>query len=481
MSRLDRRLWIGIAVLSLLAAACSPFSNDASPVIATSTSTSTVNPIPAVTASTFMSSAFDVCNDARKRELAEAFVAAYNSEDIEAVLALWDTPPFDYIDNLDGVEYQAPDEPALLDYLAGRFAANDRIQLTGVEMSTSPRSGAFIISFTRTSAEGSYEGNAKLACEFGGGKLRTMIASSRLIASAEPTPTATVKPYPGVSLPFPTDDGCDVTPMTSWHNRAEYLAAWLNGVGLSAGLHDGLLYEGDNTLLWLAEGSGDLQITAELTDSTSSAFDLTADEATAGDGTPVWTSSLAFASPGCWQISAEQGSNRLDATVRVYPAACRPDAFDPVNCSDPPFVLNWNPERTPPAGCDISAIAGIVTGFIEVLNGGDLEATLAFFPDRDQANDLDTTGLRWFSIQRSVANSPDDLRSVIADLQANGERLRLLRLDVVWGWDGGASLGLVMTRETNELEPHEIEGKAGINCELRQFYVMSAARQDALR
>ncbi len=105
MSRLDRRLWIDIAVLSLLAAACSQFSNDASPVIATSTSTSTVNPIPAVTASTFMSSAFDVCNDARKRELAEAFVAAYNSEDIEAVLALWDTPPFDYIDNLDGVEY----------------------------------------------------------------------------------------------------------------------------------------------------------------------------------------------------------------------------------------------------------------------------------------------------------------------------------------------------------------------------------------
>lgn len=296
-------------------------------------------------------SAFDACNDEHKQELVESFVAAYNAGDIEAVLALWDTPPFDYIDNLDGVEYQPPDESALRDYLAGRFAANDRFELTDVEMSTLPRSGAFIISFIRVSSAGIYEGNAKMACEYGGGKLRGMVASSRL-----------------AMLPDP---------------------AW-------------------------------------------------------------------------------------NATVASYPAGCRPDEPESSSCATAPFVLVRNTERTPSAGCDVDAVVAIVTGFLAALNGGDLEATLAYFPNRAQENDIDSTGLQWFSIDGTVADTPEDLRTLIANLQANGVHLRLLRLDVTWSsWRDTAEMGVEMIRTTNDQPWTRLAGKAGINCELGQFFVLN--------
>ena len=352
MSRLIRsRSWITIALLSLLAAAVSLFGNGASQTASKLQAFDA--PVATVDVIESPPSAFDACDDERKLDLAEAFVAAYNASDVDAVLNLWDTSlPFDYIDNVGGVAYQPSDEAALREYLTGRFAANDRIELTGVELGTLPRNGAFNISFLRVSNAGIYEGNAKMVCEFAGGKLRTMIASSRLLVYPEP--------------------------------------AW-------------------------------------------------------------------------------------EATVSSYPAGCRAGDTRSSICATAPFVLVRNTEMTPLAGCEVDTVVEIVTGFLAALNSGDLEATLAYFPARAQETDIDSTGLQWVSIQETVAYTPDELRTLIADLQSNGAHLRLLRLDVTWSsWRDTAEMGVEMIGTNNDRPRIKLAGKAGINCELGQFFVLTA-------
>ena len=76
-----------------------------------------------------------------------------------------------------------------------------------------------------------------------------------------------------------------------------------------------------------------------------------------------------------------------------------------------------------------------------------------------------------------VAHDPEELRALLAALIDSGEQLRLLRLDVGWGWQGSAEFGVQMTRETGDLARYRIEGKAGMNCELGRLYLFSAARQ----
>jgi hypothetical protein len=59
----------------------------------------------------------------------------------------------------------------------------------------------------------------------------------------------------------------------------------------------------------------------------------------------------------------------------------------------------------------------------------------------------------------------------------NGEQLRLLLLDVGWGWRGSADFHVILTRETDDLVRYRIEGKAAVNCELGHVYLFSASRQ----
>jgi hypothetical protein len=290
-------------------------------------------------------------------------------------------------------------------------------------------------------------------------------------ATESPSPTATPEPYPGITMPFP-DTGCNVTPMTGWRVIDRNHAAWLEGDGIDLGIPGGLLYEGENSVFLQGDG-GAIRFNLAPVDGSSQEPQSTP-VPDPNDDSHVY---VTFETPGCWRISSEQGANRVDATVAVYQEACRPESFDVELCPTPPYALNWNPDRAAPAGCDLTAVAGVITGFIDAVNRADVDAALAYFPERDDESDIDTTGLRWFSLEKMVANDPVELRPLLAALIGGSEQLRLLRLDVGWGWDGGAHFGVEMTRETDELLRYRIEGKGAVNCELGQLYVFSAIRQ----
>jgi len=276
-------------------------------------------------------------------------------------------------------------------------------------------------------------------------------------------------------MPIPTGD-CDVTQMTGWRVVDGDYAAWVEGDDVDVGIPGGLLYEGDNEVYWRGD---DGEMLFNLASIDSPAEETHTNLLTGTDeGGEVWSSWLTFESPGCWQISAEQGDNRVDATVVVYPAACQPDSFDLEDCPVPPYALYWNPDRSAPAGCDVTTVASLMTGFIDAVNRRDVEAALAFFPDRDQESDIDTTGLQWYSIEKMVAYNPAELRTLLAALIAEGEQLRLLQLGVYWGsWRGDAEFHVVLTRETDELVRYRMEGKAAANCEFGHLYVFSVGHR----
>jgi hypothetical protein len=299
-------------------------------------------------------------------------------------------------------------------------------------------------------------------------------AAATATATATPSPTATPEPYPGITMPVPSDD-CDVTRLTGWRVVEGIQAAWIEGDGIDIGVPGGLLYEGENRLL-LRGGDGLIEVSVAPIDR-SLPDRLATPVAGIAIERHAASSYVTFESPGCWRIGVEWGDSRVNATVAVHPAACRLDAFDLATCPDPPYALHWNPDASAPAGCDLMAVAGVITGFVDAVNRADLDAALAFFPERDGESDIDTTGLRWFSLEKMVANDPGGLRPLLAALIDGGEQLRLLRIDLGWGWDGDVQFGIQMTRETDELLRYQIEGKGAINCELGQIYLFSAIRQ----
>jgi hypothetical protein len=136
-------------------------------------------------------SAFESCSRDRKQALAEAFFAAYNAQDLDAVLALWDVSlVVGYHDNIHHEEHDIRGADALREYLMARFALDDRFEITDFEFGTNPYTAAFYVAFTRSSDDGRYAGNAKLVCSFSEGKLVGVVMSSRLIEAAHWTPAA---------------------------------------------------------------------------------------------------------------------------------------------------------------------------------------------------------------------------------------------------------------------------------------------------
>ncbi len=275
-------------------------------------------------------------------------------------------------------------------------------------------------------------------------------------------------------MPVP-DGGCDVTPMTGLGLVDGVYTAWIEGNGVVIGVPGGLLYEGNNPVFWRGD-DGEMQFYIA---SIERPEEETQTDLAAGtdEGGQVWSSWLTFESAGCWQVSAEQGDKRVDATVVVYPAACRSDSFDLKDCPVPPYALYWDPDRSAPVGCDLMTVASMMTGFIDALNRGDVESALAFFPEREQETDADSTGLQWYSLEKMVADNPAELRSLLATLIDEGEQLRLLHLGVLWDWQGGATFHVVITRETDALVRYQMEGKAAANCELGHLYLFSVGRQ----
>jgi hypothetical protein len=138
-------------------------------------------------------------------------------------------------------------------------------------------------------------------------------------------------------MPFPVPDTC---PATTWLGpdslnigvpTARYR---LEGDGLTLGQDIGLLFEGQNTVYWIAGPNVPLAdaVRGAIAVTSTHALDpeaeiqleigsqLTVATGFAEEGMwRAWSSTVTFPSPGCWTLSASIGPHSLDTVVYVYP------------------------------------------------------------------------------------------------------------------------------------------------------------------
>lgn len=137
---------------------------------------------------------------------------------------------------------------------------------------------------------------------------------------------------------------------------------WINGEGIS--LADPF------TVYWAGEGSAtdqthldfytdedaDFTVSGRTHDSDDQPFDLSLNFTLVSRverfGT-AWQALTTFPAPGCWDIRAEAGDSTFEATVYVYPEACRPN-FDTLS-----HEIEAGGPITIPAGCQPSSGASI--------------------------------------------------------------------------------------------------------------------------
>lgn len=120
--------------------------------------------------------------------------------------------------------------------------------------------------------------------------------------------------------------GCAITPLPPLSEGSSGIAArWLRGSGIAAGSVAGAFYQGSGLIWWELDQRAPLTVTGHLvTDSARSVSVLTD---LSGSLSTVYATSVSFPDPGCWQLQAQAGGQRFQATVYVYPKACRPPSM----------------------------------------------------------------------------------------------------------------------------------------------------------
>ncbi len=155
-----------------------------------------------------------------------------------------------------------------------------------------------------------------------------------LVSTPQPSSPSTVGQNTSYD-PFPVPASCRVTPMTR-ETRRTFPAWWLDGHGIEAGTPIGILYAGENKIMWYVEKVAPFHLSGEHLDGPAPPVQLLqGGPATGGPSTVV------FPVPGCWRIHADVGDQALDAIVYVYPESCLRDTThatapsSPVPCTPP--------------------------------------------------------------------------------------------------------------------------------------------------
>jgi hypothetical protein len=126
---------------------------------------------------------------------------------------------------------------------------------------------------------------------------------------------------------YPAPASCATSPLVGPEERKRFPAWWLDGQGIAAGTPIGALFEGGNKIQWHLNTVAALTATGERLDASAPPLKL---EHVEGIGTMIddadsrYSSEVYFPAPGCWRIEAEAGQQTLEATVYVYPLACKP-------------------------------------------------------------------------------------------------------------------------------------------------------------
>lgn len=150
------------------------------------------------------------------------------------------------------------------------------------------------------------------------------------------------------AMPFPPHETCPANDWAGPENRlgGQYpdsldergpwtYSYFLDGSGISLNARLGLLFEGENAVVWLLRTylPQDIAFSAERLDGDSGPaifqFDqrITAEGESDGVNLTVHSGTVTFPEPGCWQITVDSQDAGLRQTIYVYPAETRrPDS-----------------------------------------------------------------------------------------------------------------------------------------------------------
>jgi len=198
---------------------------------------------------------------------------------------------------------------------------------------------------------------------------------------------------------------------------------------------------------------------------------------------------LTFPTPGCWEITGTAGGKQLTIVALVLPARATPGGAPSRTARGQGGTPVPYPTPPLPAGCDETAIRGVVHDFIAAFNAGDQAGLARVFPAKGSDGDHPWTGdpdqLRWFTLtSANPATGVDALNiytrekllTYFAARHAQHERLRVVELVINAAASGPmtAAINFRITRTADDLPETTFGGKGGVGCAHGVIYLWSA-------
>jgi len=321
-----------------------------------------------------------------------------------------------------------------------------------------------------------------------------------------PAATATRAALVGTPATASPTANCPVTPYAadpptnSERDRAiagiRTLGKWYGGDGLWAfpWLNDeppGALYrdaDGFHKVLWWREPGlqGAIAVTARRLDGPAAPVEVDFERNPTLQGQQP--GGLTFPTTGCWEITGTAGGKRLTIVALVVPPPATPGSTPSRTAVGQGGTPTPYPTPPLPAGCDETAIRGVVQGFIAAFNAGDEAGLARVFPARGSDGDHPWTGdpdqLRWFTLTRADPGTgmdalnlytPYTLLAYFAERHAQHERMRMVELVINSAASGPttAAINFRITRAADDLPEHTFGGKGGVGCTAGRIFLWS--------
>jgi hypothetical protein len=321
-----------------------------------------------------------------------------------------------------------------------------------------------------------------------------------------PPATATRATLVGTPATAPSPTNCPVTPYAegpptgSEHDRdigglRPY--RWYGGDGLWAfpwldGEPPGALYRDargfHKVLWWRGPGvQGPIAVTARRLDGPAASVELDFEGGPTQQGQQP--GGLRFPTTGCWEITATAGGKRLTIVALVLPPPATPGIPPSRTAGGQGGTPNPYPTSPLSAGCDETAIRGVVQDFIAAFNAGDQAGLARVFPakgsDGDHPWGSDPDQLRWFTLTRADPGTGVDalnlytretLLAYFAERHAQHERMQVVELVINAAASGPmtAAINFRITRTADDLPESTFGGKGGVGCAHGFIYLWSA-------
>jgi hypothetical protein len=307
-------------------------------------------------------------------------------------------------------------------------------------------------------------------------------------AISSPAANCPVTPYAAAPPTGSADDRAiaGIRTLGKWYGSDGLWAfPWLNGEPPGALYLDASSFH--KVLWWREPGvQGAVTVTAHRLDGPTAPVDVNFAGYPSQQGQQP--SGLAFPTPGCWEITGTAGGKQLTIVALVLPSPATPGSTPSRTASGQGGTPAPYPTPPLPAGCDETAIRGVVQDFIAAFNAGDQAGLARVFPARGSDGDHPWTGdpdqLRWFTLTHADPSTGVDalnlytretLLAYFASRHARHEQLRVVELVInpAGGGPTTAAINFRITRTADDLPETTFGGKGGVGCAQGRIFLWS--------